>query len=195
VHISGLVSNKADADVVRVVQVAALALVALGLWVLVSGVQEFNKALRTQRWVKVNGEVLSSGITTRSSIRTDHLEDAQGRHVDESGEARYNMIVVYGYVFEGKHYSNNRIRLDRVKVAPEKEVERRATVYHTGAMVGVYVNPYKPEESVLEREESGVALGMILLGMMSALAGIWAVVSLPAMIMLYMLNNEDSKSF
>ncbi len=144
-----------------------------GLLVLIVGATAFVKAVPTQQWVSARGTVLYSGVAVRTDLRTEQTDDPGGTTVSASGIATCIANVVYEYSFQGKNYTGNRVDITSTDLLQKKEADRKISPYSPGMAVRVFVNPGIPEESVLEREETGIAFVSIVTGLVLAMFGVW----------------------
>ncbi len=165
----------------------------MGLVFLVMGVSVFSKAVVTQDWVRVKGKIVSSGEAVQSRLVTDMTNNADGMTSTTTGTMTYSVNVVYEYQFQGKNYTGSQIGLSSVDFSNRAAAQRKASQYSSGGEVSVFVHPSVPEESILEREESGVALGFLLTGILFGLLGIWGISYLPAMIALLVLEHQGTR--
>lgn len=96
--------------------------------------REFAREMATYRWRAVRATVLSSGVE-----ETDDDEDP------------YRLAVSYRYEFGGGEYTSNRVALDQSGSSSYDSVQRKTLEYRRGTTVTCYVDPARPEESVLRR--------------------------------------------
>ena len=123
------------------------------------------RAGRTRSWPRVEGRVLSTGITIA-------LLEGEASHGDiDAYERRYRPNVNYEYVVGGETYFSSQIAPDMAKgFLGERRATQLIERYPAGSAVGVHHDPRDPAQAVLEPGASRITVGTIcVLVVMAAL--------------------------
>lgn len=121
-------------------------------------IDEHMKAMSSESWKCVSGDIVSSNVERRSSRRS----------------TSYEPCVTYHYQVAGKDYSASKIGFDRPKTLPTaSQAEQISAQYPQRSLVNVYFNPARPEEACLK---TGASNDYFMQQMM--LSGIFLVIAI-----------------
>jgi len=120
---------------------------ALGLVLVPIGLLRIRKAFAMDDWAVASGKILSS-----------HLRRCWG--APEAGGTQYKPRIEYEYEVEGAMYCSKRWTYGRKTRFSKRAAQDVANRYPAGKCVGVFYDPRKPKDAVLER--GGVAFNSLL---------------------------------
>jgi hypothetical protein len=106
-----------------------------GLLPLGFGVWQIWREFTPRKWPKVDGTIMSSRIDVTPA---------------GSGEKTFAPVIVYEFRYNGQSFKSSQRRLRNYASGQSADAEAITSRYPAGSGVTVYVNPGKPEQSVLE---------------------------------------------
>ncbi|MGP8202239.1 MAG: DUF3592 domain-containing protein [Limisphaerales bacterium] len=106
-----------------------------GLLPLGFGAWQIWREFAPRKWSKVAGTIVSSRIDAAPA---------------GSGETTFTPVIVYEYRFNGQSFKSSQRRLRNYVSGQSADAEAISSRYPAGSSVTVFVNPGKPEQSVLE---------------------------------------------
>ena len=153
----------------------ALPFFAVGAWMLWSISGSLYDAWRMDSWVQVPARVTSGGYKTHSGDDSD----------------TYEAYARYTYMYEGREYHGNRVSLSSGgdNIGDYQQDIGRNLQRAIGDSILVYVNPDKPNDSIIDR---GLRWG--LLGFKSIFVFVFGGVGLGAIILIWRAPREKDKS-
>jgi hypothetical protein len=125
---------------------------AMGLLFLVILIGETYRDLATWRWNPTPCTILTSGVAQTES------------------DNPYTAEITYAYSVEEREYVGSRVTRSHDGSSNYEKAQRRVLTYPAGSAATCYVNPARPEDSVLERSRPWLAL-MILLPLVFVAVG------------------------
>ena len=122
-----------------------------GLLPLAFGAWRIWRELSPRKWSRVAGTIVSSRI-------------------DVHGENFFTPVIVYEYRFNEQSFKSSRRRLRNYVSGQSADAEAVHSRYPAGSSVTVFVNPGKPEKSVLEYGVTPlswipIALGLVFISL------------------------------
>jgi len=123
---------------------------------------------RVKRWKRVEAQILSKEVFYDASIMGG-----------SSAGSKYTIKAEYQYTFEGKAYTNNQIMLVELLKGRFATLEWQAKKLSERITnpIQIYVNPRKPQESVVFCEGIMLYLLVALLGFVAFLIGVYHLVA------------------
>ncbi len=117
--------------------------------------------LKVSKWKRVEANIISKNVILREKYST-------------SRTVAYAPIIQYSYSVNGIVYSGSKVHLEELidgqrgyrKEAAEKFIQG------LGSQVMIYVNPHKPERSVMYCSGVGIYIGFIVGGFLAILVGV-----------------------
>jgi hypothetical protein len=143
-----------------------IGVVIIGLGLILAGVNIWMQSEMLRNWVEVPGKVSAAGRVTQQST----VVEGGGVMVDD-GRSEFDAQVRYTYVYKGQEYSSASVSLLKATANSLNEADQAAKKYPLGTVVHVYVNPYNPEESILENGIKSSMFIFVSWGMIFAFVG------------------------
>jgi len=138
----------------RARKVAAVIVLAMGVFLLVERGTLLQRGLATEQWPEVQGQLLQAEFTKVSSGRV---------------RPGWRMILVYRYEVDGRSFESSWIRRNEPSRRLNSEEREQAEArFDPGSAISVYYNPEQPDQAVIEtgfgrRAWLGVLLGLFML--------------------------------
>jgi hypothetical protein len=132
-----------------------------GLWMMVIGGKLGFQAYGTKDWKRVTGKIVESTIETS---------------IDSEEYTVYRAKVLYTYSVQDKSYNGDRIHYGYSASSDREDPEMLIARYSPGEPAPIYINPNRPDESVLVRGIHKYALLEIWGGFGFAFFGFWVTV-------------------
>jgi hypothetical protein len=133
-----------------------------GIVPLAFGAWQIWREFTPRKWSKVAGTIVSSRM---DATQTGHSETV------------FTPVIEYEYLFDGRSFKSSRRRMRHYASGQRADAEAVRSRYPVGSGVTVFVNPAKPEKSVLEYGVTrlswiplAVGLAFILLSLLPLLA-------------------------
>jgi hypothetical protein len=114
----------------------------MGSWAFITGLKGVEKALASQNWPSVQGQVLSSSVGTHDSH-------------DSDSSTTYSADVRYTYGVNGNTYQGTHLGSGDFSSSNYNQMSAWAAKYPAGKQVSVYYDPANPATAVLETGFSG----------------------------------------
>ncbi len=131
-------------------------LAVIGSAILLLGVYQFKNDDAVSRWEKVEG------VVTSAELVEDIIIEGEANNRDITTVAFPD--VRYVYKFDGKEYTGHRINLSKNTGSANFVLSR----YQVGNIVTVYVDPWRPSQSVLEVSASRGPFLIMIIGLVLA---------------------------
>ena len=135
-------------------------LLGFGAFIALCGWSMFGQgkqgSYETQLWKEVEAEILTSERKTVSM----HNPRSSG----PSNITGWEPLIEYRYIFNGKTYENDRYTVSPSASQDYDEVTSIVQVHPVGSRTNVFVNPEKPSEAVLSREDQGSSTVLFVVG-------------------------------
>ncbi|NLE44237.1 MAG: DUF3592 domain-containing protein [Chloroflexi bacterium] len=129
-----------------------VALLALGVFLIVSSVRSRRKASASQDWPLTTGQITSAQVKRSAST-------------DDDGHTSYAYYPAVEYVYQvgNQVFTGKRIAFGGITAqSSPSRAETTLESYPLGGQVNVYYDPEKPSDAVLERTAEGFAWGMAI---------------------------------
>jgi Protein of unknown function (DUF3592) len=139
------------------------AFIISGLWMMVKGGKLGFQAYGTKDWKRVTGKIVESTIETST---------------DSDGDTKYRAKVLYTYSFQNQSYNGNRIHYGYSASSDREDFEMLIARYSPEEPAPIYINPNRPDESVLIQGIQKYGFLEIWGGFGFAFFGFWIIVAM-----------------
>ncbi len=130
------------------------------------GMNNLKKFSASKSWPSVKGTVTVSEIDTRQM-------ESNGKWIN-----MYHPQVVYNYFVKDKAYTNSKISFGDYATNKRKDANKVIRKYPVNSEVTVYYNPINPQEAVLQRKAGLAAYGIVAIGVLLSLGGLFLLFAL-----------------
>lgn len=134
-------------------------------------------AYDTETWAEVEAKIISSEVETVSM----HNPSDRG----PSNVTGWEPAITYRYNFKGKDYEGNQYTISSSASRDHDKATSIVRAHPTGSTATVYVNPEKPSEAVLSREDRGASAVIFIVGSVLVPVGIIMLIAGGAVYLLY----------
>jgi hypothetical protein len=134
--------------------------ILIGIGAFYYGIKMLRLYTRVKKWTKVKATILEKKIT--------------GRKLANASRANLIVVVEYVYSFHNKNYKGNKIFLVELLNGERSFYRDDAEKFMAKLQTeqDILVNPDNPEESVMFCEGAGLYFLMLVMGVISILAGL-----------------------
>jgi hypothetical protein len=140
----------------------ATGFVIVGGMLLAVGLHQQMKTAASRSWPSTTGTVVSAEVRSTPVSRSAPAD-----------AVAYMPVFRYEFDVNGMRFTGDRQSFGRMSYATPQEAELHLDGFPQGKQVDVFYNPAKPEDCVIERENSvitwlliGVGAGMVFTGIM-----------------------------
>jgi hypothetical protein len=141
-----------------------LIFLGVGLFALIRSFIAFRTSKASRDWPSVKGQVVVATVERK----VDHDEDGS--------TTKYSPRVIYNYSVSGQQLTSDRVVVGARLWHTSRARAEAKLAYQTGQRVTVYYNPDKPAQAVLETGATRGAWGLLAIGVVFTIAGIFIVV-------------------
>lgn len=144
----------------------ALAVMLFGLGLAGFALAKIHELRAIRRWPATRGRIISSRVIEEESA-------SAGEH--DTSSIIYRPEVHFEYAVGGREYASSRVQWVPRAASWRGLAEGVVARYAAGREATVYYDPTDPRRAVLEREGTGLLVGVSVLGIaMAAGAALWA---------------------
>lgn len=148
------------------IALVGLLFMGIGLVIFYLATGERKKAIQSQGWPQVSGEVTHSAAQAH----------------DDEGHLTYYSKIVYRYTVDEQSYSSDRVQFGARSGASQKFAQRWSEKYPAGTSVQVYYDPSNPAEAILEPGSKQGVRGAFLIAAIFLFLGVAILVAIPTLI-------------
>jgi len=140
---------------------AGIILVLMGPIFIGKGGYEIYRTVNAQGWPTAQGEITSSSVETKETIR-----------VGKPSTARYELNITYRYTVGGNAYSSDRLTFGSINKNSESYANQQLADYPIGTAVEVHYNPEDPREAALKVGVTLWTWANLLIGVVGPVLGV-----------------------